>query len=126
MQTETKTRQQNFDLTGQSATGLGLARSDGPSTQHEAAQRIAPHLPKSRMRVLQFIASKEETGATDEEIEFGLPMKGNGVRPRRNELMKNCDPPLVKYTGRTRKGKSGMKMRVYKATLAGIQAVRNA
>lgn len=118
--------QQTFDLTGQSATGLGLARSNGPSTQHAAAQAISSTLPKSRMRVLKFLVGREEHGATDEEIELGLHMKGNGVRPRRNELMKNCEPPLVKFAGRTRKGVSGMSMRVYKATLAGIRVVRDA
>tara|TARA_R110000765_G_scaffold347472_1_gene437577 strand:+ start:70 stop:420 length:351 start_codon:yes stop_codon:yes gene_type:complete len=51
-----------------------------------AALEILPVTGRQRLAVFEFIKSCGDYGATLEQIETGLSMSGNSVRPRRKEL----------------------------------------
>ena len=64
--------------------------SEPVDTSWEAAGRIQPHVSQLREQVYQYIASRGEFGATEREIEHGLTLPGNTVRPRLWELEGNA------------------------------------
>lgn len=79
-------------------------------TSREAAVAIEPRSETLRRAVLEFIRSRGETGATDEECQEGLAMNPSTQRPRRIELQQ---AGLVHDSGRTRLTKSGRKAVVW-------------
>jgi len=86
-----------------------LSSPDCPPCQHgsptsvAAAEAIRPHLGAAQKVVLDFIRSKGEHGATDEEIADGLCMSPSTSRPRRIELVAKG---LVADSGKTRETKA--------------------
>jgi hypothetical protein len=73
-------------------------------TSREAADAIKPDASELRRRVLAYLRGRGEDGATDEEIQEGLPMAQNTERPRRRELEL---AGLVIDSGRKRRTRSG-------------------
>lgn len=73
-------------------------------TSREAAEAIIPKVGTLRHQVYTFIESQGTSGATDDEIQLGLGMNGNTVRPRRGEL---AQKRLIVLSGEKRKTKSG-------------------
>lgn len=76
---------------------------NGTPTSREAAHAIKPHALTLRNRVLLFVSAAAD-GATAEEIERGLSLAGNTVRPRLVELRETA---CIRDSGRTRKTASG-------------------
>lgn len=67
-------------------------RPDNLPHNHTATSRLAaklakPFAGKQLERVFEFIKSRANHGATDEEIQSGLNMSGNSERPRRKRLV---------------------------------------
>lgn len=58
----------------------------GEATQAAGAAAIAPRAPALRARVLAYIRSRGESGATNEEISHALAMKLQSVCGRIGEL----------------------------------------
>lgn len=81
-------------------------------TSHEAAVAIRPAAETLRAKVLEYLRSRGETGATDEEIQDGLGMAQNTERPRRVELV---EAGSVVDSGETRKTRSGRKAVIWRA-----------
>ena len=81
-------------------------------TSREAAETIEPKAATLRRMVLDFIRGQGEHGATRQEIEAGLVMSGNTVRPRVCELM---EMGLVVETDITRNTPSGRRAFVLRA-----------
>jgi hypothetical protein len=75
----------------------------------EAAEAIAPTAATKRRRVLEYIADCGYYGATEEEIDAALMMRGNTCRPRIWELMKTGQ---VVDSGRRRMTLSNRRARV--------------
>lgn len=70
------------------------------SDTSRAAQASAePKAGTKRAIVLAFIRGRGAEGATDEEIQTGLPLSPNTQRPRRVELV---DARLIRDSGRRR------------------------
>lgn len=82
-------------------------------TSQIAAEQIKPCAGTLRARVLSFIESTGQAGATDIEIQDALSMEGNTERPRRGELLKIG---LIRDSGRTRKTRSGRAAVVWEVT----------
>ncbi len=84
-------------------------------TSRTAAVAVAssgkPHI--DRERVMNYLMSRGDEGATDEEMQNGIPLAQNSQRPRRIEC---CQGGLVRDSGRTRKTKSGRKAVVWVVT----------
>lgn len=72
------------------------------ATSAAAAVGIEPEAGTKRALVLAFIRGRGALGATDEEIQIGLPMAQNTERPRRVELV---EFRLIKDSGYTRQTK---------------------
>jgi hypothetical protein len=91
------------------------APNSGSRTGRDAAADIVPHIVTLRARVLAYLASRGELGATAEEIQFDLHLSGNTVRPRLVEL---GPPPkgtdCIYRTGETRKTLSGRNAEVWR------------
>lgn len=51
-------------------------------TSEQAAQRMAPHAGRLVEQVYAYVKARGEFGATEAEIEHGLTLPGNTVRPR--------------------------------------------
>jgi hypothetical protein len=73
-------------------------------TSFAAERAIKPKARQLRAKVFLFILSRGALGATLEEIEQGLKLPGNTVRPRRVELE---EKGFVKGSGKTRPTASG-------------------
>ena len=73
-------------------------------TSREAADAIVPQSATLRRAVLEFLRSRGFDGATDEQMQDGIPMPASTQRPRRVELV---EANLVRDSGTTRKTKSG-------------------
>lgn len=73
-------------------------------TSQEAAEAIQPRAETLRRAVLDYLRSRGEEGATDEETQEALAMSGSTQRPRRCELQ---EMGLVVDSGRTRPTRSG-------------------
>lgn len=61
---------------------------NGTATSKDAAKRIESSADRLRQKVLEYIQICDDMGATREEIEIGLEMPGNTVRPRVLELIR--------------------------------------
>ena len=79
-------------------------------TSREAAREIAPHLNRLQVKVIDWIASRGDTGATDEEIQRALGMNPSTQRPRRIELLNRG---LVVDSGSKRRTSSGRSATVW-------------
>ena len=73
-------------------------------TSRAAAEGILPTVGTGRRRVYDFLKHRGIAGATDQEIQIGLGMSGDTVRPRRGELV---GARLVVRRNLTRKTRSG-------------------
>lgn len=69
-----------FDVPSYGPNPEAFARS------RAGAEEIRPKAPSLRERVYQFISGQGDYGATDQEGQAALSMKGNTYRPRRWEL----------------------------------------
>lgn len=85
-------------------------RSDAPGTSHLAAHRIKGFAGTQRARVLVFIRSRGEHGATDPEIAAGIGIPIQSVNPRRGELAALGE---IVLNGQTRPSPSGRPARVW-------------
>lgn len=65
------------------------APHSGGDASRDAAADIRPHVAKLRARVLAYLASCGQAGATRAEIESGTGLAGNTVRPRVVELLEH-------------------------------------
>ncbi len=74
------------------------------ATSQAAAAAIAGEARFIRQRVLAFIRSRRDYGATDPEISEALGLPGDSSRPRRIELR---DAGTIVDSGRTRPTRSG-------------------
>lgn len=82
------------DLTYDDATKLFTAGAvvrapyvRGSETSREAAESLSPsEISGAKRRILDFISSRGEEGATDEECQRELGMNPSSQRPRRGEL----------------------------------------
>ena len=60
---------------------------NGTPTSRIAAQQAKTFAASQQEQVFAFIEQAGEHGATDQEIEHGLGIAGNSVRPRRRKLV---------------------------------------
>ena len=74
------------------------------ATSVAAAEAIAPSAGTLRYKLLTWLRDRGEVGATDEEMQLGVPMAASTQRPRRGELVA---AGYVKDSGSTRSTKSG-------------------
>jgi len=107
------------DLWGSTATACrpripyrGEAPHNRTATSEAAAREIEPQKGSLQYRVWQYIRSFGRWGATAQEIEHGLNLSGNTVRPRLRELE---EMQLIQKTKRTRRTTSGRSAFVYVA-----------
>jgi len=86
--------------------GAGEIHVDGQATDTRAAAAtaIAPLAGGMARRVLEFIRSRGDRGATDEEISLALAMRDSTARARRVELR---DAEKIRDSMRRRATKSG-------------------
>ena len=85
----------------------------GGGTSEDAAEAICERAPALRKKVLDFIRSRGEYGATDQEIQHGLPMQISTQLPRRWELAREGK---IKRNGQTRKTIANRNADVWVAT----------
>jgi hypothetical protein len=83
------------------------------NTRVAAARAISPFVATHLRRVLEFIASCGEHGATDEEIFAGTALRESTARARRVDLAKRGQ---VADSGRRRKTRSGRDAIVWTST----------
>lgn len=74
------------------------------ATSRQAAEDAKPGAATERRKVLLYLQSRGEDGATDEECQLALSMNPSTQRPRRVELVRSG---LVKDSGRKRRTASG-------------------
>lgn len=86
---------------------------NGKATSREAAVAAEPRAGTWRAKVLEFVRSKGERGATRDEAIAALGMNPSTLRPRWLEL---SEAGLIRDSGRTRKNANGLKVEVYEAT----------
>jgi hypothetical protein len=91
-------------------------------TSREAADAIKPDASELRRRVLAYLRGRGEDGATDEEMQTGIPMPANTERPRRCELV---EMGSVVDSGRKRRTRSGRNAVVWVAGGKGGDATNN-
>lgn len=84
----------------------------GSETSHAAARSMDQHLGRLQSVVLEFIRSRGEHGATDQEVQIALDLAPQTQGPRRIELE---NKGFVRRTDRARKTTSGRRARVYVA-----------
>ena len=97
---------------GQFEHQLGLfdrPPDNGTITSRQAAKAIAPAAGTLRARVLGFVASQGQRGATLDEISIGLEMRLSTVCARANELKKSGQ---LRESSHTRPTSSGRQARV--------------
>lgn len=90
----------------------GKSRNDHRWTAHAAAREIDDVQPTQRARLLAFIQSRGDEGATDQEACDALRMDPSSVRPRRVELI---EQGKVSDSGRVRKTRAGREAAVWVA-----------
>lgn len=76
----------------------------GSDTSASAADAIAPTAGRLRAAVLEYLRSRGEHGATDNEIQAALAMHSNTEGPRRYELV---EAGLVRRSDQRRPTRSG-------------------
>ena len=74
------------------------ARHSDPSTSHQAARAITPHLSPIQREVLRFANGRGTDGFTDLELQTIMDDHRSTYRTRRLELF---DMDLIENTGRT-------------------------
>jgi len=80
-------------------------------TSEAAAVSIAPHAGTLEAKIFAYLSGfPAGEGATDEEMQFRIPMNANSQRPRRVALV---NAGLVKDSGRTRPTISGNQAAVW-------------
>ena len=80
-------------------------------TSREAAADLSPDLvAKARAAVYRYLENRGAQGATDEEMQLGIPMAANTQRPRRRELEQSG---LVIDSEQRRETKSGRRAVVW-------------
>jgi hypothetical protein len=87
-----------------------------PETERRAAIEVQPRTGTARRRVLDLIASRGETGATDEEVSIALRMRLYTAAPRRTELVRGG---WVMDSGKRRRTTTGSRAAVWMLTDAG-------
>jgi len=87
-----------------------------PETERGAALFHYPRSGTARLRVLSYIATRGDTGATDEEVSLALRMRLYTAAPRRKELL---DDGWVEDSGRRRKTQTGARATVWCLTPRG-------
>lgn len=90
---------------GSRARNLPPAPSSNPTTSKTAALAIVGDLNRLQRVVYEFIVSRGEYGATNEEIQDGTSLSGDTVRPRCVRLR---ELGLVGDSGRKRTLRSGL------------------
>lgn len=103
-------RQAGFDF--------DVAARTPPAQRHSPTSRAAAESAKAfaktaRAQVLAYLRGAGTYGATDEEIQDGLPMNASTERPRRIELVELGE---AKDSGTTRPTRSGKAATVWVAT----------
>ena len=96
-----------FDVSRKTAIPIDKSAAPyapGSATSQAAAAAIAGDAKIIRQRVLRFVKSRREHGATDFEIAETLGISSDTARPRRVELR---DAGLIVDSGRTRPTRSG-------------------
>lgn len=93
---------------------------DPPAQRHSptsvaAAEAIKPDASRLRAQVIAFLRGRGEYGATDEEMQLGIPMAANTQRPRRRECEQRGS---VINSGRMRLTQSGKQAVVWTLTSA--------
>jgi hypothetical protein len=114
------------------------APHNGTSTSRAAAKAVGGRAEADRWRILEYIVSLGDRGATRDElvIHFNLtdkPMGGDTIRPRVWECMDldavrthyGVSEPLLVAPGHRRQTQRGREALVLVATLAGIRMVRD-
>lgn len=91
-----------------------------PITSAAAAVAAKPMIGRQRKKILQFLISLADHGATDVEIQDELSINGNSERPRRRELERLG---LVADSGRVRLTPSGRSAVVWTATAKAMQVL---
>ncbi len=104
--------QEQFPFAGERPTNdgpqqYGKVRHDHPDTAKVAARRA--NITKGQKIVLDFLKMRDRVtitspGATDEEMQLGIPMNPSTQRPRRIELV---EAGLVEDSGERRKTRGG-------------------
>jgi len=74
------------------------------ATSFQALAKALPNRDSNRYKVFQFILDRFEYGATDHEMQEGLLMSGDTLRPTRLSLVKD---EFIYDSGRTRKNAKG-------------------
>lgn len=87
--------------------------TNGTPTSNAAAERIEPMTGTLRRKMLDYLRTCGDAGATDEQIQFACSINANTERPRRQELEAMG---WVVRTTRTRKTKSNRDAVVFVAT----------
>jgi hypothetical protein len=87
------------------------APHSGTQTSMAAAEAIEPAMNRLQQVVLEFVVQCGERGATREEIELGLEMTGNTVRPRVKELQRRGSLRVCDDTRTTRSGRAANVLR---------------
>lgn len=82
-------------------------------TSMAAARRVEPSAGSKRAIVLGFLLKCGPSGATDEEMQRGIPMAANTQRPRRVEL---CSGGWARDSGLRRRCRGGDAAVVWVAT----------
>jgi hypothetical protein len=93
----------------------------GSETSREAAYAIKMSVASLRADVLRFFVARGLPGATDEEVQLGLPLDPNTERPRRIELQR---AGYLSKSQRKRRTRAGRWAAVYVPTQTGVTWVR--
>ncbi len=81
---------------------------NGTATSIAAAKAVMPRAGTIRERIYQLIARQKLRGMTADEVEFGMAMSGDTVRPRLIELRREGRIYKSDTTRPTRKGQQAV------------------
>jgi hypothetical protein len=102
-----------YDDSASGFVGVPHAKTE---TSKEAAESMVTMVGTQRHRVWEFVHEQGARGATSQEIEVGLGLSGNAVRPRLVEL--RAAGKVIKVNN-TRETASGRRARVHIAVGGG-------
>ena len=100
-----------------------LPAANWTKTSRAAAHAIREGAQLQRQRVLAFIVDEGDRGATNDELVAQLGVLLQSTCGRANELWK---AGLIRDSGRTRPTRTGHAGKVWVATEAGIECIREA
>ena len=100
-------------LSNPSVDAEGKSRADSHNTAKTAALKATPRTGTQRRQVLDFIATCDEEGATDEDIQVFTLMDYSSQGPRRRELVEGG---WVEDSGLTRATLAGDQVTIWKIT----------